>query len=170
MDAWIQTYTGRQFWPLTPSASDVDIEDIAHALAMKCRYNGHTSEFYSVAEHCVLLSRAINAYQLWGLLHDAAEAYLPDVSRPIKGSMTGFAAIEAGVMDAVCTRFWLPYRQPLLVTQADTAILHDEKAALLPATPADWRIPEEPLGVKIRCWSPTEAKVQFLARFKELQR
>jgi hypothetical protein len=78
--SWIQTVSGRQFWPLAPKAEDVDIGDIAHALAMKCRYSGHTQKFYSVAEHSVHISLALlrdgwnPTTALWGLLHDAAEA------------------------------------------------------------------------------------------------
>ena len=55
--SWAQTFTGRQFFPLDPDPQDIDIVDIAHSLAMQCRYNGHTDRFYSVAEHCVHVSR-----------------------------------------------------------------------------------------------------------------
>ena len=57
--AWIETYTGRKFWPLAPSPDDIDIFDIAQALSMTCRYKGHTNEFYSVAEHSVLLAEKL---------------------------------------------------------------------------------------------------------------
>jgi hypothetical protein len=168
--SWIQTASGRQFWPLRPSAEDVDLEDIAHALAMKCRYSGHTQQFYSVAEHSVYVSRYCSqAVALWGLLHDASEAYLPDVSRPIKPHLTGFADIEAGVMRAMCHKFGLPHAEPAEVKAIDTRILLNEKAVLMPHTPADWGIEAEPLpGLRIECWTPTEAKTQFLRRFKEL--
>ena len=56
---WMQTYTGRQFWPIDPRANEVHIEDIAHALSMMCRYNGHCRTFYSVAEHSVLVSQHV---------------------------------------------------------------------------------------------------------------
>lgn len=85
---WIQTFTGKQFWPLAPKASDVCIEDIAHALSLKCRFGGHVKKFYSVAEHCVRVMKILKpADQLWGLMHDAAEAYLPDIAAPIKRSV-----------------------------------------------------------------------------------
>ena len=81
---WIHTFTGRHFYPLNPNADDVDIEDIAHALANTCRFNGHVSTFYSVAQHCVLASQYCESDPLWALMHDAAEAYLPDVAAPVK--------------------------------------------------------------------------------------
>lgn len=166
---WIQTASGRALYPLDPNPADIDIDDIAHALAMKCRYNGHTSHFYSVAEHSVYVSHYVPAqYALWGLLHDASEAYLPDVSRPIKPHMPGFRAIEDRVMDAVTTRFGMQASEPVAVKTVDTAILHDEKKALMPHDPLPWGIPGEGLGVRIECWSPTEAKVKFLQRFKAL--
>ena len=80
---WIQTYTGRQFWPLDPRVDEIHIEDIAHSLSMRCCYGGHLTDFYSVAEHSVLVSLHVpQEFALWGLLHDAAEAphrHLPPV-------------------------------------------------------------------------------------------
>lgn len=183
---WIQTVSGRQFWPLEPKADDVDIGDIAHALSMKCRYSGHTQKFYSVAEHSVhiankaLLDGWSPHTALWGLLHDAAEAYLPDIARPIKDAMPGFAAIEEGVERAVANRlacdvpsWFLQVIREDIIKVYDTRILLDEKAAMMPHTPADWGIevngePAKPLGVKIMGWCPTEAKVRFLRAFDNL--
>ena len=85
---WIQTYTGRKFHPLRPRVAEVDVRDIAHALSLKCRFGGHCRVFYSVAEHSVRVSRVLEAkgreLAVWGLMHDAGEAYLPDVGRPVK--------------------------------------------------------------------------------------
>src|SRR5262245_13325006 len=82
---WIQTFTGKMFYPLDPRVDDIDIHDIAHHLAMKCRFTGACNKFYSVAQHCVIGSRFIGAqFKLWFLLHDAPEAYLFDAARPIK--------------------------------------------------------------------------------------
>src|SRR5579862_5085028 len=92
-DSWIQTYTGRKFWPLDPRSWDVCLEDVAHALAVKCRYGGHCRGFYSVAQHSVLVSQLLAEWKAdiwtvrWGLLHDANEAYSADVVRPIKNTM-----------------------------------------------------------------------------------
>ena len=74
--SWLQTYTGKKFYPFDPREEEVDILDIAHALSQLCRFGGHTKEFYSVAEHCVLVSMCCpSEVKLLGLLHDAAEAY-----------------------------------------------------------------------------------------------
>lgn len=82
---WMQTYTGRKFWPLNPRAEEVYIEDIAHSLALSCRFNGHCKVFYSIAQHSVLVSQIVKpTQQLIALLHDSAEAYLGDIIRPIK--------------------------------------------------------------------------------------
>ena len=92
---WIQTFSGGCFWPLDPRSSEVDIHDIAQSLAMTPRYRGHTVRFYSVAEHSVLVSRAVPPeYALWGLLHDAAEAYTADIPSPLKRSIAEWPTIE----------------------------------------------------------------------------
>jgi hypothetical protein len=179
--SWIQTVSGRQFWPLAPKPGDVDIGDIAHALAMKCRYSGHTQKFYSVAEHCVHVSNALlrdgwnPTTALWGLLHDAPEYVLPDVARPVKPSMPGFDAIEEGVNDVIIEHFaklipsWnFSIIRCDIVKQYDTRILVDEKAAMMPHTPADWGLTEPALGVQIVGWCPTEAKVRFLRAYENL--
>ncbi len=169
VDGWIQTFTGRQFFPLAPRVEDIDIIDIAHALAMKCRYTGHTKRFYSVAEHSCLVAYALpDEFKLWGLMHDAAEAYLPDVVRPIKHMLTGFAEIEARVERAIFDKFGLVGEIPVEVHRVDAAILGDEKLALMGPEPASWDLPYAPLNVKIMCLPPPVAKELFLHRFKDL--
>lgn len=169
---WIQTYTGLRFWPLKPDAAQVCILDIAHALSMKCRYSGHTSEFYSVAEHSVLVSQNVpDELALWGLLHDAAEAYLPDIARPIKPMMTGFKAVEDGVMRAVCDRYGLPVEEPAEVKEVDMRICLDEKARLMkPINEVDHSLPPGlmPLHVHIPIMTPRQARHEFLMRFHTL--
>lgn len=99
---WIQTATGGQFWPMDPQPDEIDINDIAHALAMLCRFGGHCLRFYSVAEHSVLLSHAVPPeHALWALLHDATEGYLVDMPRPIKAFLPGYKEAEAGIVRAV---------------------------------------------------------------------
>ena len=166
---WLQTFTGRKFWPLDPLPAEVCIEDIAHALAMKCRYGGHCAAFYSVAEHSVLVSRLVPpALSLWDLLHDAGEAYLADVPRPVKPYLAGWHDLEARVLAAVCNRFGLPLAEPAEVKRVDFAITSDEKIALMADGPT-WAGLAPPVGAVIRCLAPAQAEAEFLARFAELR-
>ncbi len=168
--SWMQTFTGRQFWPMDPRADEVHIEDIAHALSMQCRYTGHSLRFYSVAEHCVLLARYVSEpNQLWALLHDASEAYLVDVPRPVKPFLAGYKEAEARVMAAVCDRFGLPYQMPAEVHAADGAIIGDERANMAPCV-AEWAPTGEPLGVRLEYWTPERAESEFLRAFDWLTR
>ena len=151
---WMQTHTGRAFWPLDPRSEEVDIEDIAHALAQQNRYAGHTPFPFSVAQHSVLVSwrcedlaRGLRADQIkiearWGLLHDASEAYLVDVPRPVKRHLKGYMEIEAEVMNAIEYRFDLhldPKRVPLYL-RADEELLATEAAILFPDRPRSWKL------------------------------
>jgi uncharacterized protein len=168
---WMQTASSRQFWPLEPRPDEVHIEDIAHALSMQCRFAGHCREFYSVGEHSVRVSYACDPEDaLWGLLHDASEAYLVDVPRPIKPYLTGYREIEARVMAAICTRFGLPASMPRSVKIADEILLATEARDLMSAPPADWCLRESPIVERIEPWGHHVAKAEFLARFYELTR
>lgn len=174
--AWMQTFSGRQFFPLTPRAEDVDPVDIAHALSLICRYGGHTRRFYSVAEHCVLMSQAVAPeHALAALLHDATEAYVGDMVRPLKHHMPEYQEVEARVWSAVTLRFGLREENayspelPAEVKEADNRILLDERAALLSPAPAAWQQEGlEPLGVNIHALPPEMAEVTYADRLTEL--
>lgn len=169
---WIQTFTGKQFWPTNPRIIDIDIRDIAHALSMMCRYNGHCQRFYSVAEHCVHVSdHCLPEYRLWGLLHDASEAYLCDIPRPIKPALTNYLQLEAQLMDAVIQRFGLEPTLPMppSVKDIDTRILFDERDQNMLKPPKDWTDEgSKRLGVKIGNWPPHVAETMFLRAFYDL--
>ena len=168
---WMQTYTGRVFWPLDPRAEDVDIIDIAHALSNLCRYGGHSKIFYSVAHHSVLVSQIVPREDaLWGLMHDAAEAYVIDLIRPIKHSAGArwYREVEARVMVAVCDRFGLPIQQPASVDEADLVMLATERRDLMAPPPRPWRRDALPLPLQIRPWTPQRAEMEFLSRAAEL--
>lgn len=177
---WIQTFSGLAFYPLGPATEDILAADIAHSLAMQCRYNGHVRRFYSVAEHCVLMCDWILASHrdadearelaLWALLHDAAEAYIGDMVRPLKLQMPDFIALDEKVTTAVARRFALCEAEiPAAVKLADSRILLDERAALIGASTHPWSIDGlEPLGVRIRGWEPAIAKWEYIARLKDL--
>lgn len=165
----MQTFTGRKFFPLDPRPEDVDIRDIAHSLAMQCRYNGHSTAFMSVAEHCVLISHVVSSENaLWALLHDATEAYVGDMIRPLKIDMPEYRRAENIVMDAIADHFDINPVMPEEVHEIDTRILLDERATLFDAPAGDWRVPGEPLGITIPCWSPAEAERTYLERFNQL--
>jgi hypothetical protein len=168
---WIQTYSGRQFWPIDPRPDEVDIEDIAHALSMQCRYAGHCLAFYSVAEHCVHLARHVSApAKRWALLHDAAEAYLVDVPRPVKPHLYGYKSAEARVMQAIAKRFGLDGECPREVDEADRRILVDEALQIMAPPPVPWAAIDglKPLGVKLALWPPHVAREEFLTLFADL--
>jgi hypothetical protein len=89
-EPWLRTYAGRHVHILNPRPADIYIQDIAHALAHTCRFAGHTPAFYAVAQHSVLVSELLTPdLALWGLLHDASEAYLHDLTRPLKRVLCG---------------------------------------------------------------------------------
>jgi len=168
---WMQTFTGRRFWPIDPRPEEIYIEDIAHALGMACRYAGHCLRFYSVAEHSVWVSRNVpKQYRLWGLLHDASEAYIVDVPRPLKPSLTDYRVFEDRVMRAVALRFGLlPHStMPAEVKEADNRILVDEKDQNMAPGLTWYAIGDQPLGVELEFWSPAEAERRFLAEFRAI--
>lgn len=168
---WIQTFTGKKFWPLDPQPSEVDIRDIAHALSLQCRYAGHCRAFYSVAEHSIHVSNHLLEYgkdvALWGLLHDAAEAYVVDVPRPLKRFLPGYAQAEQRVMDAICVRYGLPAQIPAVVKAVDNRILADEKRQNM--ADLDWDyVPGPAIGVTLQFMSPAHAEAEFLRHFTML--
>jgi 5'-deoxynucleotidase YfbR-like HD superfamily hydrolase len=104
---WIQTYSGIKMHPLSPTEEEISIEDIAHALSNLCRFTGHCNKFYSVAQHSVLVSvYSPRDYAMWGLLHDASEAYLNDIARPIKISdeYNTYRKIEENLMKVIAKK------------------------------------------------------------------
>jgi hypothetical protein len=170
---WMQTYTGKVFYPVAPSVEDIDPVDIAHSLALQCRYGGHVDRFYSVAEHCVLMSQAVSPENaLHALLHDATEAYVSDVPRPLKGHLPNYKDIEDTVWVEIASYFGVGLEIPTEVWEADNRILLTERAALLSQTKHKWFQDGkmEPLPVRIMGWSPMEAEMHYRFRLNELTR
>lgn len=163
---WLQTFTGLKFTPAAPEPGQVCIVDIAHALANICRYAGHSTRFYSVAEHSVLVSRYVpSEFAMWGLLHDAAEAYISDLPSPVKCLLPEFQELELAIERTIAARFNLSFPMPPEVKIVDTAILADESAQIMSAPPEAWLLPQAALGVVIEGWSPEEARRRFLERY-----
>lgn len=170
---FILTYTGVRFWPIDPRPEEVNIADIAHALANLCRYTGHVSRFYSVAEHsCHVADCAPREDALWGLLHDATEAYIGDLARPIKHSDAGFGeayqVAERRLMRAICIRFELPSRMPESVATFDDRVLETEAHALMPPLGRSWTGRAKVEGLEVAGWTPKRAEREFLRRFHNL--
>ena len=164
--------TGRVWFLEHPWSRDMDIEDIAHALSHLCRFGGHCREFYSVAQHCVLAYREAKRMNLSKrgrravLLHDASEAYLVDVPRPLKFLLPKYREMEAVLQCLVASRFQTTYPHPPYVTSIDDRMLVTEQAALMPPSPA--YLPDvEPFGILIGSWGPEVAKACFLEAYNE---
>lgn len=171
-DGKIITHTGKWFDVLNPNPDDVDIEDIAHALANQCRFTGHIDEFYSVAQHSVLVANATPApWKLHALLHDASEAYLSDIARPIK-KHPAFGAFyleaEERLEEAVYEHFHVnPKNGHERVKQADDILLRTEVRDLMPSTFPVY--PGDTLTEEIIPWTPKRAKREFLRKYSELR-
>jgi len=173
----VGTVTGRLFDFMNPDPNDICLEDIANGLAFQCRYNGQTKFHLSVAQHSVMVSLWCNAADaLWGLFHDAGEAYLGDMVSPVKKNlhMEAFIEAEHRVMNAVALRFGLSWPQPWSVSMADRLLVHLEKRDVMNFdgdrfgyTHEQWDL--SLLGdVSIKPIQPMEAKALFLARAAEL--
>lgn len=168
---WILTSTGRRIPLLHPDPADIDIRDIAHALSNQCRYAGHTQFFYSVAEHSWHCSHLFAAAgdALWGLLHDAAEAYLGDVTSPLKRLLPEYQEIEELWMEVIAHALRLPGPPPATLKDVDTAVLLAEAGVLMAGDLGVWAT-TEPANIRVKCWEPERAKGEFLARWDALTR
>lgn len=174
MSAWMQTYPGRVvFEPLNPRHDQLAIEDIAHALGMICRFGGHTVDYYSVAEHSVHVSHVCDPQEaLAGLLHDAAEAYLGDMIRPMKHTpaMAHYREAEDWLLGMILAREGLSTELPASVLYADNAVLAAERdcPTVVGGAVAPWAELPPPARIRIRNWSPASAKACWLRRYREL--
>lgn len=129
---FIRTYSGRKFWPMRPDARDVCMDDIAHALSLNCRWGGHCCYHYPVAAHSLHVSyMAEDAFQ--GLMHDASEAYLVDLPKPIKERIDIYKQIEYNVMLVIAMKFGFHWPESPNTKQADEAALSMERDALFTA-------------------------------------
>lgn len=166
---WMQLASGRKFYPLDPLPTEIFIEDIAHALSMICRFGGHCTMFYSVAEHSYNASFEVPEEDAFAaLMHDATEAYVADIIRPIKPDLQGYAEIEHRVWVAIAEKFRLPIKLPSSVKEADNAMLLAEQRDIMAPPPEPWGVPGIAAERQIQGWYPPVAKKMFLERFEEL--
>jgi uncharacterized protein len=176
LSTWIQTYSGLKFDIDNLNPDMITIRDIAHALSLNCRYNGHCKQFYSVAEHCVLMSEnVLPEYAMDALLHDAAEAYLTDIPRPFKPLIVGFEDLEYKVLRTIYKKFGLIYpdwETRKEIKQADLIMLKVEQRDVMSTPPEKWACLE---GVEIwpefgglELWTPAHAEEYFQETFHNL--
>lgn len=188
--AWSQAHSGQAYYALDPRANEIHFEDVCIGLSREARYRGQTREPMYVAEHCVLVSQwcerlatergwlpgEVHEVACEGLLHDAAEAYIGDVARPLKRqrAMRGYRRIEKRWWRAICERFHLrpTEKSTALVEEVDGRIVLDEVEALF-VDPDMWARAgryrgRKPLGADIRAWSWEQAAISFAERYREL--
>lgn len=161
---WITTYTGKKFHFLDPQPEEIDIVDIAHALSLTCRFGGQCREFYSVAEHSIRMAKIVPAeYRLHALLHDASEAYLPDLPRPMKAGLPKFKSVEQLILNSIYDKYitnengW----NKDIIKEADNILLATEARDLMDNT-NDWASLPQPLSDTIYPMSSARAEDEFL--------
>jgi hypothetical protein len=171
----IQTYSGLTYDFEAENDGAVTVHDIASSLSKLCRFNGHCLKFYSVAEHSVWVSRVLPQELAYvGLMHDAHEAFFGDISRPLKkaiGHRDGGALheLEGVVQDEVCRALGVNVELLALVKEADTRMGATEVAQIMAKGRHKWTFKAEPYQeISLACWSPEEARTQFLSRYVEL--
>jgi uncharacterized protein len=174
-DDWTQTYTGKQFVFTRPEMHQYDVRDIAHHLSLICRYGGASQFHYSVAQHSFLMAMAAHeatgdpVAALDALFHDAPEAYLGDIKRPIKVQLPTFSAIEKRVDKAIRWQMRergvpVPIKQTAIIREFDSRILVDERAQVMAPTPFSWSCDGlEPLAVTIEPMEPVQAERHWLS-------
>lgn len=180
----MQTHSGAQFYPFDVRPGDFDIEDIAHALSNQCRFAGHTREFYSVAQHSVLVSNEVERlfgkshpmcveWSLLALLHDAPEAYIGDLVRPIKetAAMAPYRLLDHEIGTVLAEQFKLDNSSTAwgVVKACDDLLLAWEARDLMGDPEWAQAMPSPP-PEKIEPWTMTLGRAVFLSRFSELTR
>ena len=183
--ATIATFSGRLVAPFHLTVEDICLNDIAHALSNKCRFTGHSREFYSVGQHSVLVAKTAvsllpksaskatrNMVRTWGVLHDGDEAYTPDFPTPLKVLPEFRFLKELGIeiRMTIMKKYGLPFEEPEEVQQADKIVLATEKRDLMnnPIN-GSWAVKlPDPLDKIIVPLSPRKAKKYFLNYLKKI--
>ena len=155
-----------------PDCARITIRDIASGLARTCRFSGQTTRFYSVAEHSVLCSQIVPPEHAYAaLMHDAAEAIIGDVTRPLKSLLPDYRRIEAQLEERLFAKFGVTIH-PAVIKRADMQVLMAERAALMPADGMRWPVLDGITPIlppeRIECWGPDEAERRFLERWNHL--
>jgi len=168
---WLQLNSGNRFWIDDYRVGDFLIEDIAHALSNTCRWAGHTDQFYSVAQHSAIVACHVPPHlRKEALLHDAAEAYLGDVPRPLKRLIRDYKARENLLQAHICTQYDLPIWLSQEIKEVDNALTVDERRCLISASSEDhdWQF-KVGLGIEITPMHPRQAEQAFLLLWEALK-
>lgn len=179
---YVETYTGKHFYLRDPMVEDICLEDIAHALSLMPRFNGHTKEFYSVAAHSLHVEemarrklQGCGAYDpkalLACLLHDAAEAYVGDMVQPLKRSMDAYKAVERRIEAVILEAFSItPEDVPEFLKNLDNIALMTEAYHLMPSKGKSYSVPATPdLDWDFKVYEPKDNEHAFIERCRELQ-
>jgi len=174
---WLQTYSGKAYIIANPTADQICLSDIAHALANQCRFAGHSRRFYSVAEHSVYVYDRVRELLvgkeepteldrkilLAALFHDATEAYLLDIPRPLKveSQMEFYREMHKKTRKVIFEKYKIPQRRLSLIQEADNELLATEKEQVMTTPPQPWEDLPEPLNITISCWTPPVATFTF---------
>lgn len=176
--AWIETFIGKKFYPLNPDPRSIDIRDIAHSLALKTRYNGQCQNFYSIAQHSVYVAKLIMenwespVLRLQALLHDAAEAYLQDIPRPLKHTpqMQFYRDAENNLQQIIFQRFNLDPELDPTIKEADYEMFARESSTpKIMIRRFHWSVPERSPLPDFYSWTPKQAEATFLRLFTGLE-
>jgi hypothetical protein len=158
----IRTFTGIYVNVFEPTQEMFCIEDIAHSLSQQCRFGGHLPKYYSVAQHCIIMSQYMHkSLKLQALLHDASEAYLLDIPTPIKKGLLNYKEIEERLMTELSVKFGFQYPLHEAVKEVDEYMLQWEWSRLMLS---------EDTFPDIECWSPNDAKEMFISTFENLKK
>lgn len=180
---WIETYTGKRFDFNDIESNEIDIKDIAHSLSLQTRFAGHCKFHYSVAQHSVYVLECVkeltNDKNTWlaSLLHDASEAYLVDVPRPIKPLLKGYTELEYLVQSKILEKFNIEYKPKMkeIIKLSDDFMLRTEARELMVSQGENWTFGFEEIWLNpyleeiyISQWEPKKAESVFLKKFNEL--
>lgn len=170
--SFIQTLSGKKFDYLNATTDDIDIEDVANSLSNICRFAGHLPEFYSVAQHSVLVSQIVpQEFAFEALMHDAAEAYCQDIPAPLKALLPDYRSIETYVDGLIRFKFDIPLEQAAIVKYADLTMLATERRDLEIDNGSKWEMQEDiPSSdlVQVIPLRPGQAYGLFMNRFNEV--
>lgn len=177
---FVVTASGAKFFINEQNVTDIPIRDVAHAISMNVRFNGHINKFYSVGEHCLNVSRLVpEKYALWGLVHDVTEAFVPDIPRPFKSLLNGFKEYEDKIGKAYADALELEWPMPKEVHEVDKHIVAVEAQQLFDVPP-EWTKAYDTEWIdslaRENAWplyeylggKPEEIEEEWIERFNEL--